>query len=249
MISVAPAALALLMWPTHGKAGARLAELLPKSAPAKRRRVRWLPAAALLVPVPLLGPAGAAAGGLMGLAYWTQRRNRAKTKAKVAAAQAMAEALRTTVAELRTGAPPALAAECAAADAPPETAQVMRALALSARFGGELTAPHGVAKAWSLSQRHGLPLADLLDAVRRDVTAGARFSTRADAMMAGPRASAAVLAGLPGLGLLFGEVLGAAPLHVLTGTTPGQALLVAGAVLILAGVAWCARLTSSGVLP
>lgn len=248
MISALLAAVALLLWPGP-TAGRRLAELTPKHTKRPPRPTRWLPAVAFAVLVPLVGPVGAIAAGIVWLAYRTQRRARANTATKIAHAHAMAEALRTTVAELRTGAPPSLAAEAAAADAPPETAEVMKALAVSARFGGELAASesHGLAKAWSLSRRHGLPLTELLDAVRRDVTAGARFTSRADAMMAGPRASAAVLAGLPGLGLVFGEALGAAPLHVLRGTIAGQVLLVLGAALILAGVAWSARLTSAGV--
>jgi tight adherence protein B len=171
----------------------------------------------------------------------------------------MAEALRTMVAELRSGAPPTLAAESAGADAPSDVAAVMRTLAASARFGGEvvLTAPDNaaarvdeqVAKAWHLSRRHGLPLAELLDAVRRDVAAGVRFAQRANASMSGPRASAAVLAALPGVGVVLGEAIGARPLHVLTGTSPGQLLLVLGSALILAGVAWSARLTRSGAMP
>lgn len=245
--ALATAAAALVTWPTAMTAGTRLANLTPK-IPRPRKRPRRLLAAVLVLLVPFLGPAVSIAAVLVGLAYWTHRRTSTRTKAKVAAVQAMAEALRTTIAELRTGAPPTFAAECAAEDAPPETAQVMQTLATSARFGGEFAAPHGVAKAWSLSRRHGLPLVDLLDAVRRDLAAGARFITRAEATMAGPRASALVLAGLPGLGVLLGEGIGAAPLHVLTGTVAGQVLLVAGAALILAGVAWSTRLTSAVLL-
>ncbi|TNC21108.1 hypothetical protein FG385_29170 [Amycolatopsis alkalitolerans] len=209
--------------------------------------------AACAVPVvALLGPAGAAAAALLAFAAWRQRLSRKRTRTELAAAKAMAEALRTTVAELRSGAPPAASAEAAAADAPPAVAAVLNALATSARFGADLPPASGrqgqVAKAWSLSRRHGLPLADLLDAVRRDVVAGARFMARADASMAGPRASASVLAVLPGVGLLLGEAIGARPLHVLTGTSAGHLLLVLGAALILAGVVWSSHLTKLGAV-
>jgi tight adherence protein B len=61
--------------------------------------------------------------------------------------------------------------------------------------------------------------------------------------MAGPRAGAAVLAGLPLFGVVLGELGGAGPLAVLSGTPPGQVLLVAGVVLICAGLRWSGRLT------
>ena len=132
----------------------------------------------------------------------------------------------------------------------------MKILSETARLGGDLptgnSGVHGpnhasLAKAWALSRRHGLPLADLLDAVRRDILASARFAARIEATMSGPRASAAVLAALPTLGLLLGEAMGAAPLHVLTRTSAGGWLMITGSAFILVGVAWSARLTSPGV--
>jgi tight adherence protein B len=255
------AAVASLCWPVARTATARLAALPPlRPEPAwripSRLKLRWLPVAGLLPLIPFVGPVGATSMGLLVAAGWRQRRVRQRAKAEIAAAAAMAEALRTMVAELRSGAPPALAAESAGSDAPPDVAGVMRTLAGSARFGGDVVLAPGkaptrvheqVAKACYLSRRHGLPLAELLDAVRRDIAASARFAERANASMSGPRASAAVLAALPGVGVLLGEAIGARPLHVLSGTSAGQLLLVLGAALILAGVAWSARLTRSGV--
>ncbi|NBH07351.1 type II secretion system protein, partial [Amycolatopsis sp. SID8362] len=78
---------------------------------------------------------------------------------------------------------------------------------------------------------------------RRDAEAGLGFARRMRAKLAGPRASAAVLTGLPALCLLLGQAMGAAPLSVLTGSTPGRLLLVAGSVLLWAGTAWCRALT------
>ena len=86
-------------------------------------------------------------------------------------------------------------------------------------------------------------MADVLDAARRDVESGILFARRMRARLAGPRASAAVLTGLPAACVLLGEAVGAAPLHVLTATTAGQCLLVAGALLLWAGMSWCRALT------
>ena len=54
----------------------------------------------------------------------------------------------------------------------------------------------------------------------------------------------AALAGLPLVGLLLGQALGARPWAVLTGTVLGQGLLVVGAVLVAAGLEWSAHLTA-----
>lgn len=252
---------ALALWPAPPSSFARLAALCPSSAARERRtrrlriRAKFVVTLILLLAVPLLGPAVAISAGLLCVAGYCHRRVSSRGKAEIAGAKGMAEAIHAMVAELRRGAPAALAAESAAADVSGRAAAAMRMLAGSARLGGDLLAGDpgshgpdhaGLAKAWSLSRRHGLPLADLLDAVRRDILASARFAARIDATMSGPRASAVVLATLPALGLLLGEAVGAAPIHVLTGTSAGRSLLVVGALFILAGVAWSARLTSTG---
>lgn len=255
------AAFALTVWPPARSAAARLAALWPASARLNRgiRRLsirgRAVVLLAILLAIPLLGTTVALSGGLLLAAAYCHRMAWARGKAMIAEAKGMAEALGTMVAELRRGAPAALAAESAAADASGQAAATMRLLAGTARLGGDLPIgePGGqgpdyacLAKAWSLSRRHGLPLAELLDAVRRDVLASARFAARIDAAMSGPRASAAILAGLPSLGLLLGQAMGAAPLQVLIDTSAGRLLLVTGAALILAGVAWSTRLTRVG---
>ncbi|MTD59641.1 type II secretion system F family protein [Amycolatopsis pithecellobii] len=241
-------AAALLIWPAGKTATTRLATVSPRARrPPWSPDSRWLLVLFALPVVALLGTASATAAVLLLLAVWIQRRSRKRTKSQLIAAQAMAEALGTTVAELRGGASSAAAAEAAAADAPRDVAVVMNALASSARFGVEppkLTGPRGqLTTAWNLSRRHGLPLADLLDAVRRDIVGSSRHLARADASMAGPRASAVVLASLPAVGVLLGEAVGAKPLHILSGTAAGHTLLMLGCAFVLAGVAWTSRLT------
>jgi tight adherence protein B len=104
-----------------------------------------------------------------------------------------------------------------------------------------------LAVAWSLADRYGIPLADLLDAVRSDTEQRVRFAAEVRARLAGPKATAAVLAGLPLLGLVLGHAVGAAPLRVLSATSAGQGLLVVGTGLACAGILWSARLMSGAV--
>jgi tight adherence protein B len=234
---------ALACWPA---APNRLQVMIEPPAtvriPRVWRVVRWLLPAA--VAGLLAGAGGAIAAGVLTLAWSQERRAHRRAAADLAMAAHTATALRTMVAELRSGAHPVMAAE-AAADAVPPVAGDLRALATAARLDTELRAPAlpQLAAAWTLGKRHGLPMADVLDAARRDAEAGLLFARRMRAKLAGPRASAAVLTGLPVLCVLLGQAMGAAPLSVLTGSTPGQVLLVAGCVLLWAGTAWCRALT------
>lgn len=256
------ASAALLAWPSPRRAAARASALQPPGNPRKRAvrpRIRReaLLAVSSLVAVVLFGPAGSLAIGLLVAAVLCHRRGSHRIRERAADAHALAEAIRTMVAGLRAGATTAAAAESAAAEASGRAAAAMKTLAVTARLGGDFPVHqadtpspdhHAIARAWSLSLRHGLPLADLLDAVRRDIVAAARSANRINAGMAGARASAAVLAVLPALGLLLGEAMGADGVHVLTGTSIGRLLMVAGSGFVLGGVVWSARLTNPGPL-
>ncbi|MEU5262462.1 type II secretion system protein [Amycolatopsis sp. NPDC021455] len=206
------------------------------------RVVRWLLPAALAGL--LAGAGGVIAGGVLTLAWRQEWRAHHRATADLAMAAHTAAALRTMVAELRSGAHPVTAAE-AAADVVPELAGDLRALATAARLDTDLYAPAlpELAAAWTLAKRHGLPMADILNAARRDAEAALAFARRTRAKLAGPRASAAVLTGLPALCVLLGQAMGAAPLKVLTDSAPGGVLLVIGSVLLWAGTAWCRALT------
>ncbi|MFC4002561.1 type II secretion system F family protein [Prauserella oleivorans] len=260
-------AVAVLAWPGP-VARHRLARLTRsvRKRPALaviRDRASWprlaVAAAALALPVivALAGVAATAAIALLALALSLHVRARRRTRRRIEATARLAEAVRTLVGGLRAGAHPAAAAETAAHDADDHTASVLTAIAASARLGGEPDAErlavagavpadvvHRLVAAWSLARRHGLPLAGVLEAVQRDVDAQVRLAGQLDARLAGPRASSAILAVLPALGVLLGQVMGAAPLDVLLTTSPGRVLLVLGSALVLAGVAWSTALTS-----
>ncbi|MGH3938321.1 MAG: type II secretion system F family protein [Pseudonocardiaceae bacterium] len=234
-----------------------------------RHRTRW---ALLLVAlgaglgVLLAGPGGGLAAALtIGTVTvrWRAGRNR---RAATVATAGLADALGMLVAELRAGAHVSDAAMAAAIDGHADVSRILSAAAAAARLGGDVPAVlrdtgsvHGtdpvqlrrsldrLADAWSLADRHGIPLADLLDAVRADADHRVRFAAEVAARLAGPRATAAVLAGLPLLGLALGQAVGAAPMQVLGHTGVGQALLVVGTGLACAGVLWSARLVARAV--
>lgn len=264
----APVALAaaLLCWP-HRPATARIRRLAAGTSRLRPAWPRWAPlrrpgtavgvVAAAALGLVTAGPAGAVAAALAvgtGLVRWRARRG--EIRAAKATAD-LASALGLLAAELRAGAHPAVAAETVTEDAGPAAARALRLIAATARLGGDVAGAlqreaHAtpalqrplaqLAAAWTLAQDQGIPLAEVLDAVRRDLDHRVRAGRRLQAALAGPRATAAVLAVLPVLGLVLGQTVGAQPWRVLTGTAAGQALLLAGTALSCAGLAWSARL-------
>lgn len=169
------------------------------------------------------------------------------------------EACAVLSAELRAGrsAAHALAAAAGAASGP--TARVIGSAASAAALGGDvpgaLTAPsaqavavpgllRGLAACWTLCSTTGSGLAtavERLEQAERDAAARRRDI---DVELAGPRATARLLALLPALGLVMSAGLGAAPLHVLLGTTVGRISLALGVVLELVGLRWTSRLVA-----
>jgi tight adherence protein B len=267
-LSVALLALAVLVWPARqGASRLRRMVAVGQASPGRRRLPRpttaWLAFGFGVIGWVVSGAGGGIAAALVaatGWRRWTARRARRRT---LAAVDGLAEALRSMVAELRAGAHPAVAADSAAADAEPQAARALRAVAATARLDGDVARALAtskaatpataevlgqLARAWILVQRHGLPLAEVLDAVRGDLETRVRFTRQVLARMAGPRASATILALLPAVGIALGQAMGARPLHVLIGTATGQVLLVLGVGLACAGVAWSARLTDRVVL-
>lgn len=252
-------AAAVLAWPSD-LASLRLRRLTarPRSTLLRKPKHPSLLAAlaAALVCAAVVGPGGAVAAAMVALTVGHQLRGRRRIRSGLAATAGLAEAIRSLVAELRAGAHPADAAEGAARDADPAVAATLRSAAAAVRLGGDIdgafkaSGPEAaVARAWRLATRHGLALADVLDAVRAELDHQVGFARQVIARMAGPRASAMVLAGLPIIGLLLGQAMGAAPVAVLMNSFGGQVLLAVGVALECAGVLWSAWLTSRVVAP
>ncbi|MCA1226222.1 type II secretion system F family protein [Saccharopolyspora sp. 6M] len=269
MLSALLSAMALLTWPDV-RARTRIATVRPGPEPVRRRAPSFGAAPWAVLGGVLFGTALAGIGGLLaaaalaalGIWWW---RGRGADRRRTARAAALASALRMLVAELRAGAHPAAAAEGAAAESDPAVAGLFRDLAATARLGGDPAAvllaaadPAGAGparadplaragRAWALADRHGVALAEPLDSVRRDLEHRVAFARDVDAKLAGPRSTAVVLAALPLLGLLLGQLSGAAPRAVHAHGVLGQALLVGGVALLCAGVVWTVRLTESVV--
>jgi tight adherence protein B len=156
--------------------------------------------------------------------------------------------LRVLIGELEAGARPA-AALAAAGEAAPHYAPVFGEAALAAADSADAgavflarpeTRPIGLA--WQLGADTGTALAAVLDRVAVDLQAAQDHRHTVDTVLAGPRASALLLAGLPLVGIALGAAMGARPLSVLTGTTGGQLLCLVGVLLDVAGLLWMRRL-------
>jgi tight adherence protein B len=170
---------------------------------------------------------------------------------------ALQTALDVLVGELRAGSHP-VQAFCVAADETDGTVGAsLRSVAARARLGADVTAGLRVearssalpahwerlAVCWQLASDQGLAIATLMRAAQRDIAERQRFSARVVSGMAGARATAAILTGLPVLGVLLGQLIGARPLTFLLGGHAGGWLLVIGSTLACAGLLWSDRIT------
>jgi tight adherence protein B len=96
--------------------------------------------------------------------------------------------------------------------------------------------------ACEVAERTGAPVADVLERFAAAVRSDAAAAADRAAALAGPRATATVLAWLPLGGALLGLLVGADPVGTLLGTGPGRVCLVAGLGLWLLGRRWAAAL-------
>lgn len=162
-------------------------------------------------------------------------------------------AVRLLVVELEAGSRPDAALQAAASSVAgvPQYAQVFTAAASAATLGGDvdevfLTSGCGalgpLGHAWRLGSLTGAPMADVLARVAGDLSEHERQQQAVAVALAGPRSSAAMLAGLPVLGIALGGAMGARPLSFLFGAPGGRLLCCVGVLLDAAGVLWTQRL-------
>ena len=108
---------------------------------------------------------------------------------------------------------------------------------------------HAVVRAWLLSHRTGVPLAEVMQSTATDLQAKLHHQERTEASLAGPRASTRVLMFLPLAGIVMGQSLGAGSVQFLLTTQLGGMLLLAGVVLEIVGLEWSrALMAKAGAL-
>jgi tight adherence protein B len=102
-----------------------------------------------------------------------------------------------------------------------------------------------VGAAWAVAESTGAGLVEVLDPVVAGLRAQAAGRRSIDVALAGARATASLLAGLPLIGLAMGAGLGASPVDFLLDTPLGRWCLVVGLGLELVGLTWTERLAES----
>lgn len=165
------------------------------------------------------------------------------------------EVLSAFAAELRAGQPVRVAFERACAAAPQQVC--VHAIGV-ARLGGDV--PHALqrdardqglpllrslAALWQVAEGSGAGLAQAVDRLCIAEASNEQVRRSLTSELAGPKATAKVLAGLPAVGLIMGSGLGASPVNWLLGSSWGIAVLSAGVALEGIGLWWTSRLTRS----
>ena len=202
-------------------------------------------------PVPAL--LGAVVAG--GLVRWRGRRSAAAARADERARAV--EACTALAAELRAGRSPAQALGIAAGLAAGPSRQALAAAAASAELGGEVAASlrnvrdsavpevlRSLAACWTVCSESGGGLAAAVERLELGLRATDEQRRAVQAELAGPRATAGMLAVLPLAGLVLAAGLGADPLHVLLHTPVGLLCLVLGVGLDGLGLFWTGRLVA-----
>ncbi|MDZ7930304.1 type II secretion system F family protein [Rhodococcus sp. NPDC076796] len=247
-------AVAVALWPSSFRR-------LPSEVRTASSTPRWLvPACCALVAAGAVwwfgGIWAVSAAAVAGSTGWRRYRRRLERDRRADELNWLATGIEVVIGELRVGSHPATASAAAADECGGIASSALRGAASRARLGGR--AADGIAAsdplldaelarlaaAWRVADEHGLALAELLGAVREDMLGRRRFRERTDASLAGARATALVLAGLPILGVALGQLMGADPLRILLGGGLGGMLLLIGTALGCAGLLWTDAITS-----
>jgi len=172
--------------------------------------------------------------------------------------RACIELCQALVAELVAGQAPetALARAVVAVDVPDPV--VLRPVTAAARDGGDVPAAlaeaahepgceglRRLAACWRVSVAVGGSLTALVEGVATSLREAEAHRQDLAAQLAGPRATARLLAGLPALGILMAVALGMRPLEFLLGGPIGIVCLLAGLALDAVGVLWIRRMVAT----
>ncbi|MBD8507258.1 type ii secretion system integral membrane subunit [Hoyosella sp. G463] len=218
--------------------------------PAGRWTIGVIVAAAIAI---LLGPAPLLAAAIVAATSWYLHARARSRRATEQSAAMLTGCLDDIIAELRAGAHPATATSRLRTDrqhgitdafarAAARTPLGLPVAGAFAQPGSDARLRH-IGAAWTLATTHGLPLANLLDEARAGLVLADRRDKHVRSTLAGARATAVLLAMLPALGTVLGELIGASPLRVLGNTPIGNALLLAGTTLACVGLLWTHAIT------
>lgn len=231
----------------------------PGAIPWGRLSVALLPLGLLV----LSGPAAAALGGLTAVAGGRVWRRRAQARAQADERSGSVEALSVLSSELRAGRPPTVALAVAASVAAGPFALALQAAAGSDRVGADPIACmlrgvsgsavpevlRGLAACWQVCASTGSSLAAAVERLTESLRAQQAQLLVVEAELAGPRATAGLLAVLPLAGIALAAGLGADPLRVLLHTPVGLGCLTGGIGLDLLGLWWTRRLVAGVGVP
>jgi tight adherence protein B len=248
-------ALALLVAPAPARV-----RLMGPGRPARLTRGSlWCAAVSTaLIAVIVLEPSAVLAAAILLGTVVVRRRGTAARRRQFAEAAALRDGLDILAGELRAGAHPVAAFDAAGTEVGADVGERLRVVAARGRLGADVGAGirsvstlsaqpecwERLAVCWELAQSHGLAIATLMRAAHHDIVERERFRIRVDAGLAGARTTAAVLAGMPLLGIALGQAIGADPLTFLLAGGAGGVLLVIGIVLSCLGLLWSDRIVT-----
>lgn len=136
------------------------------------------------------------------------------------------------------------AARLIASGVPPAQALAQAAVrpARGGRDGGSIVGAASVSAAWSVAERSGAALAPALRGAAESLRDRAEAARDVETALAGPRATARLMAWLPLVGMAMSHAIGVDVLGALVGGPLGWATAAGGVVLLSAGRAWTSRL-------
>ena len=230
------------------------------SVPSARSHDRLLPAAGFALGVFLvLGPVAALLAVLGAVLGERTRQGRRSGATRREERRRAVEACAALAGELRAGRTPAAALGAAAEIATGPSQQALRSAAAAAQLGGDVSSALAVASSsasatavpellrsiaacWSVCSVSGSGLASAVERLEEGLRAEQDRRRAVEAELAGPRATAVMLAVLPLAGMLLATGLGADPVGVLLHTPLGLACLAGGLLLDGLGLWWTSRL-------
>ncbi|MCW2570421.1 MAG: hypothetical protein JWO88_479 [Frankiales bacterium] len=217
---------------------------------------------AVLVPLTALLAVSLPLAVLAGIAVALVPRSQARRRQELDAVRERSralDALSLLAAELRVGRPPADALAVAAEVAAGPARDALAAAATAARLGGDVVTALSVGGSavtdvlralgvcWQVCSEAGSGLAAAIQRLEEGLRAAEAQRRATAAELAGPRATAQLLAVLPLLGVGLASALGAHPVRLLFHTALGLACLAAALILDALGVVWTRRLVATAL--